>query len=185
MTLGELYEAVACLGFETALDDEVLRRGFYAVLGRAMQSVDRLRPTLRRVALSHVAPRELLRLSEPRRIRDGETMTLALPETAELVSLSVFGDGSVSLADALGVRDESFSSVGESLLSLRCKAATSLTVTAERDVTVGAISVSSAVAPVAEVLPRRGVRYDAKLLCPEFACFSSPAAILSARSRGR
>ncbi len=181
MTLGELYEAVACLGFETALDDEVLRRGFYAVIGRALETVGRLRPTDFRVALSHVAPDERRVLFEPRRLSDGETLTLPLPESAEQISLSVFGVGSACLADGSGMREERFSSPGESLLSFRCRGARELTVKAERDVTVGAISLSRALSPLAELLPLRGVRYDVKTLCPGFAAFSSPALYLDGR----
>ncbi len=182
MTLGELYDAVACLGFETALDDEVLRRSFYAVLGRAMQSVDRLCPRVRRVAVSHIAPRELLGCFEVRRVGDGEVLTVSLPEGAELVSVSVFGRGRVLLADVSGEREESFSSVGESLISFRCRGARALSVAAEQDVTVGAISAYASVSPLGRVLPRRGICYDAAVLCPDFSAFSTPALYLDGRS---
>lgn len=182
MTLGELYDAVSYLGFETELGDEVLRRGFYAVLGRAMQSVDRLSPRVRRVALSHIAPRALIARSEPRRLPDGESLTVALPEGAGQLSLSLFGEGSVRINDRAGERERLFSSPGETVVSLPLDGGGELTVTASRDVTVGAVGVYSAVSPLGELLPHRGVSYDISRICPDFASFSSPALYLDGRA---
>ncbi len=182
MTLGELYDAVAYLGFETELGDEVLRRGFYAVLGRAMQSVDRLSPRVRRVALSHIAVRDLLGSCEPRRLSNGESLTVSLPESTQLVSLSLFGEGSVRVSAEAGEKASTFSSVGETVLSLALEGAREVEVTALRDVTVGAIGAYGAVSPLGEVLPRRGVRYDVSRLVPDFASFSSPALYLDGRA---
>ena len=147
MTLGELYDAVAYLGFETALDEEVLRRSFYAVLPRAIGTVERLAPRVRRVSLSHIAPCDCLRFEGPRRLSDGEVLTLELAPSAQLVSLSLFGEGSVLLSSSSEERTETFSSVGETVLSLPTRGATRLSICAVRGVTVGAIGAYGALLP--------------------------------------
>ena len=182
MTLGELYDAVAYLGFETALEDEVLRRGFYAVLGRAIERVERLSPRIGRAALSHIAPRELHGDGEPRRLCNGETLTVDLPEGATLAVLSLFGEGSVTHTEGETALTKRFASQGETLVSFSVKGAGRLSVTAEHDVTLGAIGVYDAVSPLGEVLVRRGVRYDLSRLCPDFASFASPALYLDGRA---
>lgn len=181
MTLGELYEAVSYLGFETALDDEVLRRGFYAVLGRALQSVNALRPRSRRVRISHIAPRRLLSLSTPRPLSAGESLGVRLDSTVRQLSLSLFGVGRLSVADAEGERVIPFSSLGESRISLDCQDPSSLSVTAEGEVTLASVEGYGERLSFGERLSSGATQYDVARLASDFAAFASPALYLDGK----
>ena len=182
MTLGELYDAVAYLGFETELDEEVLRRGFYAVLGRALQTVDRLAPRTRRVTVSHIAPRAVACRKEPMRIPDGGERRLSLGEGRGMLVLSIFGTGKVLVRGEHGERELCFSSLGESRLAIPLSRENELVILAERDVVLGGFGQYEEVSPLGEILLDRGVSYDIRRLCPDFAGFASPCLYLDGKA---
>lgn len=182
MTLGELYDAVAYLGFETELDGEVLRRGFYAVLGRALQTVDRLSPRTRRVTVSHIAPRAIEERKEPIRIPNGKEARFSLGEGSGVLVLSLFGTGRVIVSGGHGERELCFSSLGESRLAVPLSRENELVILAERDVVLGGFGQYEEVSPLGEILLGRGVFYDIRRLCPDFAGFASPCLYLDGKA---
>lgn len=58
MTVSELYREVSQLGFETSLDDGVLR--FYQALNRCLLQASRVKPVVKRVQIAHYRPKNLL-----------------------------------------------------------------------------------------------------------------------------
>ncbi len=102
MTLGELYDAVAYLGFETRLEEEAVRRGFYAALNRAIETVAELSPVLREVRITHV-PRKRLPLSQRAFVHEGGgEEVIPLPEGTRSVSMHADGPYRILLRDAAG-----------------------------------------------------------------------------------
>lgn len=102
MTLGELYDGVAFLGFETRLEDEAVRRGFYAALNRGLYEVNLLRPKRARVRFLHHPPRNLLPAGNGFLRRAGEIVSLALPEGTVSYAVILSGTGRLSVTDTTG-----------------------------------------------------------------------------------
>ena len=102
MTVGELQAEVACLGFETRLNDEAIRRGFIPALNRGIAELDALSPRTARVVFFHRPPADLLPSFSPIRKSPGEIVTVSLPENARAFSARVSGAGVLILRDGRG-----------------------------------------------------------------------------------
>ena len=174
MRVGELYSAVAYLGFETGLGDEVLRRGFYAALGRALTQVNLLRPRHRRVALCHLAPDALPTVSTPILCEGGFETEIPLPSGARELVLAVSGSGEVVLREATGERRHAVSSPSEVVIRERGSEGCRLILTGD-SLCLHALGAYARRPSLGEVIPGRGTVYSMRALEPEFLSFRHPA----------
>ena len=181
MTLGELYRAVCYLGFETRMEDEALRRGFYAVLGRALQSVDQLRPRKKTVTVAHVSPRIPMRQGEPICLSRGEVWQSELPSEGRVLALSVSGTGVLRISDASGEREIAFSSLGEHRITERVLAPRRLILECRDAVVLGALVLCTELSPLAEVSAGHGFLYDVGRVLPDFGGFTPQGLTLNGR----
>lgn len=177
MTVGELYSAVAYLGFETGLRDEALRRGFYAALGRALTQVNLLRPRHRRVALCHVLPRAIPCIPTPLLHEAGQEMRIALPEGARELVLALSGSGEIVFRQGDTERRCAFSSPRETVMRESLSGACELLLCGGA-FCVHAIAAYTALPPLGEIVPGRGVSYPMRRLEPDFLAFRHPALYL-------
>lgn len=174
MTVEELYNAVAYLGFETRLEDEALRRGFYAALGRALTQVNLLRPRHRRVPLYHVKPRNLLPALAPFGHTAGEETRVSLPGGCTAYTVAVSGTGEMTVTDGRGERCIRFSSPAETLLTGEVSGDAAL-VFGGGAYRVNALGAYYAAVPLGTVIPGRGVTYRMREMISDFLSFRHPA----------
>ncbi len=177
MTVGELYSAVAYLGFETGLRDEALRRGFYAALGRALTQVNLLRPRHRRVALCHVPPEAMPCAAAPLLHAAGTETRIALPEGTRGLVLALSGAGEVVLREGEAERRHTVSSSRETVIRERLSEKGELILRGET-LCLHALGAYAALPAFGEVIPGRGVGYSMRTLEPEFLSFRHPALYL-------
>lgn len=109
MTLSQLREAVALLGFESSLDalDENAARHFCFCVDRALWAVERLRPRVSVLRLCHDPARNLLG-NYCFRHRGGRELTLTAPGAVSY-TFFVRGEGKVTVRDGRTSRGFSFS----------------------------------------------------------------------------
>lgn len=88
MTCAELYEAVALLGFENALDSE---ETFYPALNRAVYEINRFRPKRSKIVIAHY-PIKPVAIIEHAIYKKGETITLTA-DNAQSYTFEVTGSG--------------------------------------------------------------------------------------------
>ncbi len=174
MTIEELYNAVAYLGFETRLEDEALRRGFYAALGRALTQVNLLRPRHRRVPLYHVRPKNLLPALAPFGHAAGEEIRLSLPGGCVAYTVAVSGTGEMTATDGGGERTFRFSSPAETVLTGEVSGDAAL-VFKGGAYRVNALGAYYAGVPLGTVIPGRGVIYRMREAVSDFLSFRHPA----------
>jgi len=109
VTLSQLRDAVALLGFESSLEalDENAARHFLFCTDRALWAVERLRPRVAILRLCHDPARNLLDAYRYRH-RGGEVLTLTA-EGAASYTFFVRGEGKVTVYDGKASRTFSFS----------------------------------------------------------------------------
>ena len=99
MTLGELKEAVALLGFESTLQDldDTAEKHFLFCANRALWTVGKLRPRTAVYDLAHFPPKSLLSASEYRH-KGGVDLEISV-SGAKAYTFYVSGSGSLTLRD--------------------------------------------------------------------------------------
>lgn len=188
MTTGELIDAVAYLGFETRLEEEAQRRGFYAALTRALSEIRTLRPRVRHIDFYHRPPRTLL--SQPRGFlrRGGEEVRIVLPAGTGAFAANVSGSGRLRMLGRSGEKQFDFSTSG-AIETLRDRASAGDTLifcdggAGEVDYQVVSLAAYAALpGSVGDIpAPEAPTRYPIDRMATGFAAFSLPCLLLDGR----
>lgn len=178
MTLSQLRDAVALLGFESSLDalDENAARHFLFCTDRALWAVERLRPRVALLRLCHDPARNLLDAYRYRH-RGGETLTLTA-EGAASYTFFVRGEGRVTVRDGEKSRAFSFSCPsGRRFCGLLSGGVSSLVFEGDYDYSVTDAALWDRRCSDRESDIEAGTPYavyDAEELCEDFLRFDEP-----------